>query len=45
MTMINKNLVSEVLVMLGFFIGLDTFFWIKKDEKKVQSATASKFYC
>lgn len=29
--MINKNLVSEVLVMLGFFIGLDTFFWIKKD--------------
>ena len=29
--MINKNLVAEVLVMIGFFIGLDTFFWIKKD--------------
>ena len=29
--MINKNLLAEVLVMIGFFIGLDTFFWIKKD--------------
>ena len=31
MTMINKNLLAEVLVMLGFFIGLDTFIFIKKD--------------
>lgn len=29
--MINKNLLSEILVMLGFFIGLDTFIFIKKD--------------
>lgn len=29
--MINKNLLAEALVIIGFFIGLDTFFWIKKD--------------
>ena len=25
--MINKNLLTEVLVMIGFFIGLDTLFY------------------
>ena len=28
--MINKNLVSEVLVMLGFFVGLDTLIYHTK---------------
>lgn len=28
--MINKNLVAEVLVMLGFFIGLDTLIYKTK---------------
>ena len=28
--MINKNLVSEVLVMLGFFVGLDTLIYKTK---------------
>lgn len=28
--MINKNLVSEVLVMLGFFVGLDTLIYNTK---------------
>lgn len=28
--MINKNLLSEILVMLGFFIGLDTLIYNTK---------------
>lgn len=28
--MLNKNLVSEVLVMLGFFVGLDTLIYNTK---------------
>ena len=28
--MINKNLLSEILVMLGFFIGLDTLIYKTK---------------
>ena len=28
--MINKNLLAEVLVMLGFFVGLDTFIYNTK---------------
>lgn len=28
--MINKNLVAEVLVMLGFFVGLDTLIYNTK---------------
>ena len=29
--MINKSLLIELVVMISLFIGLDTFFWIKKD--------------
>lgn len=30
--MINKNLLSEVLVMLGFFVALDTFIYSTKGD-------------
>ena len=29
--MINKNLLPELLIMIAFFVGLDSFIWTTKD--------------